>query len=446
MFRTLIDAFKQKDLRNKILLTLFILLVYRIGCWIPVPGIEPAAFDTSFSGESATFLGLLSSITGGALSNGALLALGVIPYISASIIMQLLTIAIPSLERLSKSGDEGRKKIGKITRWAALILSTAQAIAIVIAFSTNGAINTGALGPLIEANVPWLVAAIVAAVLIAGGMFTLWLGEKITDLKIGNGVSLLIFVGILASAGQAILQSIQAAVADIDKIWSLIIFLGTVILIFGLIVFIDLAERRIPVQYAKQIKGRKMYGGQNTHIPIKVNSSGVLPLIFATALVAFPQLLMSIFWPTSPAFEWYSTNMGMGSWPFFVVTAILIFFFTYFYSQIAFNPEDVSRSLQQNGGFVQGYRAGKPTADYLKKISSRITFFGATYLAFIFIIPSLAFKSIQDFTTIGGSAGAAGLVTAFSVTGLLIVVSVALEFDKQLNAQMMMKNYRGFLK
>jgi len=445
MFQTIINAFKQKDLRNKILLTLGILLIYRIGCWIPVPGIEVDAFTsitTDGAGNpvgGASFLTLLSSITGGALSNGAILALGVIPYISASIIMQLLTIAIPSLERMSKSGDEGRKKISKITRYAALALSIAQAVAIVIAFSSSGAINVDALG----AGIPsWMVSAVVGIVLIAGGMFTLWLGEKITDLGIGNGVSLLIFVGILASAGKAILGGIETAIADIDKLWPLILFLGAVIIIFGLIVFIDLAERKIPVQYAKQIKGRKMYGGQSTFIPIKVNSSGVLPLIFATALVAFPQLIMSIFWPTSSAYNWYASNMGTGSWPFFAVTAILIFFFTYFYAQISFNPEDVSRSLQQNGGFVPGIRAGKPTSEYLKRISNRITFFGAFYLSVIFILPTVAFMIL------GNTTGAAsdGLVNAFSVTGLLIVVSVALEFDKQLNAQLLMKNYRGFLK
>ena len=437
MFQTIISAFKQKDLRNKILLTLGILLIYRIGCWIPVPGIEAAAFASSATGSS-DFLVLLSSITGGALSNGALLALGVIPYISASIIMQLLTIAIPSLERLSKAGDEGRKKISKYTRWAALILSIAQAVAIVIAFSSSGAINADALG----AGVPaWMVAAVVALVLVAGAMFTLWLGEKITDLGIGNGVSLLIFVGILASAGQAILEGIKTSIENIDNLWPLLLFLGMVIIIFGLIVFIDLAERKIPVQYAKQIKGRKMYGGQSTNIPIKVNGSGVLPLIFATALVAFPQLIMSIFWPNSGAYLWYATYLGTGSWAFFAVTAVLIFFFTYFYAQLSFNPEEVSRSLQQNGGFIQGIRAGKPTSDYLKTISNRITFFGAFYLALIFIVPTAGFMILQQTTGASGS-----LVNAFSVTGLLIVVSVALEFDKQLNSQLLMKNYRGFLK
>lgn len=432
MFQTLVQAFKSKDLRKKLLLTLGILFIYRIGCWLPIPGLDASAFTSSDSYNE--FLGLLSSVTGGALANGSLLALGVVPYISASIIIQLLTIAIPALERLSKQGEEGRKKIALYTRISALIFSLIQAIAIVIAFNNSGAIVTNALG---EGTPAWIVPAIICLVLIAGGMFTLWLGEKITDLGIGNGVSLLIFVGIVASAGSSFLTSLTSISSNIENLWNIIIFVVLLVLVFGLIVFVDLSERKIPVQYAKQIKGRKMYGGQSTYIPIKVNSSGVLPIIFATAMVAFPQLIMQLFWPNSDAYNWYATYLGTGSVIYFIVNAVLIFFFTYFYAQIAFNPEDVSRSLQQNGGFVPGIRAGKPTTDYLKKISNRITLFGALYLAIIFIIPSILFS-------VTGQSGS--LSNAFSVTGMLIVVSVALELDKQLNAQIMMKNYRGFLK
>lgn len=432
MFQTLVQAFKSKDLRKKLLLTLAILLIYRIGCWLPIPGLDAATFTSSDSYND--FLGLLSSVTGGALANGSLLALGVVPYITASIIIQLLTIAIPTLERLSKQGEEGRKKIALYTRITALVFSVIQAIAIVLSFSSSGAIETNALG---DGTPAWIVPAIICIILIAGGMFTLWLGEKITDLGIGNGVSLLIFVGIVASAGSSFLTSLQGIGSNIDNLWNILIFVALLIIIFGLIVFVDLAERKIPVQYAKQIKGRKMYGGQSTYIPIKVNASGVLPIIFATAMVAFPQLIMQLFWPNSDAYNWYATYLGTGSVVYFLANALLIFFFTYFYAQIAFNPEDVSRSLQQNGGFVPGIRAGKPTMDYLKKISGRITFFGAMYLAIIFVIPSLCFSII-------GTDGS--LTNAFSVTGLLIVVSVALEFDKQLSAQLMIKNYRGFLK
>ncbi len=434
MFQTLVSAFKQKDLRKKLLIILGIILVYRLGCWIPIPGLNISVFNSNV--DSSSFLSLLSSVSGGALANGSLLALGVVPYISASIIIQLLTIAFPRLQRLSQSGEDGKKKIAWYTRIAALIFSVIQAIAIVVAFAQNGAINTDAFG----AGTPtWIVPTIVCLVLIAGGMFTLWLGEKITDLGIGNGVSLLIFVGIICSAGASILEAIQGVSTNIDRLWDILIFAALLVVIFALIVFIDLSERRIPVQYAKQVKGRKMYGGQSTNIPIKVNGSGVLPIIFATALVMFPQLIINMFWPNSPADIWYATYLGAGTVWYFLANAVLIFFFTYFYAQISFNPEEVSRSLQQNGGFIPGIRAGKPTTEYLSKISRRITFFGALYLAIIFVVPTVAMSLVQ-----GGTTGT--LLNAFSVTGLLIVVSVALEFDKQLDAQLMMKSYRGFLK
>ncbi len=434
MFQTLVNAFKQKDLRKKLFIILGLLLVYRIGCWIPVPGLNISTF---VSGEGySDFLKLMSSVSGGALSNGSILALGVIPYISASIIMQLLTIAFPRLQRLAQSGEEGRKKMAWYTRITALIFATCQAVAIVIAFDTNGAIISNVFG----AGTPaWIVPTMIAIILVAGSMFTLWIGEKITDLGIGNGVSLLIFVGILSSAGSSILTAISSIGENIDNLWNLIIYALLMVVIFALIVFVDLAERRIPVQYAKQIKGRKMYGGQSTNIPIKVNANGVLPIIFATCLVSFPQLILSIFNLNGDAYNWYSQYLGTGSVWYYLANAVLIFFFSYFYSQLTFNPEEVSRNLQQNGGFIPGYRSGRDTKDYLTKVSRRITFFGALYLSIIFVIPSVAMWAIQ-----GGVTGT--LLNAFSVTGLLIVVSVALEFDKQLDAQMLMKSYRGFLK
>lgn len=439
MFKTLIEAFKSKDLRKKLLITLGILFIYRIGCWLPIPGLNVSAFETSVDGSN--FLTLLSSVTGGALSNGSILALGVIPYISASIIIQLLTIAIPALERLSKAGEEGRRKITFYTRITALIFATIQAIAIVITFSQAGSINETALSESIPG---WVVSALIVVVLVAGSMFTLWLGEKITDLQIGNGVSLLIFVGIVCSAGYAILEAFTGLSAtNLDGLWTILIFAAMLVLVFALIVFVDLAERKIPVNYAKQVKGRKMYGGQSTHIPIKVNGSGVLPIIFATALVAFPQLIMQLIGVTdgNPFYDWWQTWLGTGTVVYFIANAVLIFLFTYFYAQITFNPEDVSRTLQQNGGFVPGIRPGKPTTDYLRKISRRITFFGATYLALIFVVPTVALACVPTGSVVSGS-----LVNAFTVTGLLIVVSVALEFEKQLNAQLLARNYKGFLK
>jgi len=439
MFQTLVQAFKSKDLRKKLLLTLLILFVYRIGCWLPIPGLNTSVFESSVSGSD--FLSLLNSVTGGALANGSLLALGVIPYISASIIIQLLTVAIPALERLSKAGEEGRRKLTFYTRIAALIFALIQAITIVINFSVNGSINDAALG---SAMPVWLVCTLIVLVLVAGAMFTLWLGEKITDLGIGNGVSLLIFVGIICGAGAAILEAFSGITAtNLDGLWTILIFAVMLIVVFALIVFVDLAERKIPVNYAKQIKGRKMYGGQSTHIPIKVNGSGVLPIIFATALVAFPQLIMQLIGVSdgNSFYDWWSEWLGSGTVAYFLVNALLIFFFTYFYAQITFNPEEVSRTLQQNGGFVPGIRAGKPTMDYLKKISRRITLFGAIYLALIFVVPTVALSLVPSGSVVSGS-----LVNAFTVTGLLIVVSVALEFDKQLDAQLLAKSYRGFLK
>jgi len=434
MFKNFINAFKVKEIRNKILLTILLVLIYRLGCWIPVPGVDASAFAAQVSGDQG-FLGLLSSVSGGALANGSLLALGIAPYISASIIIQLLTIAIPSLERLSKMGDEGKKKIAAYTKIAALVLAIAQAVAIVISF--EGVLKESTLGDGFILPT-WLVGVFVTLVLIAGSMFTYWLGEKITELGISNGQSILIFVGILSTAATSLLTNITNIFnGDMGSLTELLLFLLALILIFGFIVWIDGSERKVPVQYAKQIKGRKMYGGQSTYIPIRVNATGVMPIIFAMSLLSFPQLLLSIFVDTSTNgfYLWYSKWLGTGSWVYIILVGLLITFFAYFWSQVTFNPEDISKNIQQNGGFIPGIRPGKPTAEYLKKISNRVTLFGALFLSIIAIIPSLIFKSI------GGT-----LVGAFSATGLLIVVSVAIEFDKSLEAQMLMKSYKGFLK
>ncbi len=433
MFKTLVNAFKIKDIRRKLLLTLLLLLIYRLGCWLPVPGFdirEIFSSDTA-SGDFSIF-GIMNMISGNALQNCSVLALGVSPYITASIVIQLLTVAIPKLERLSKQGEDGKRKIALYTRIAALVLALAQAIGIVVSYSsyldTANALWAGAP--------TWVVGAGVVLILVAGGMFTVWLGERITDLGIGNGMSLLIFVGILSSSAASFAQAVNLVGQDITYIWTIVLYLVAVIAIFALIVFVDGAERRVPIQYAKQIKGRKMYGGQSTFIPIKVNGSGVMPIIFASALLTFPQLIISIFAPES---TWYQQWLGTGSWLYIVLLALLILAFAFFYAQITFNPDDISKRIQQQGGFIPGIRAGKPTAEYLKKISRRITFFGALFLALIALIPSLAFKAIGD------SVGWSILINAFSSTGLMILVSVALEFDKQLEAQMLMRNYKGFL-
>lgn len=431
MFKTLVNAFKVKDLRKKILITLGLLILYRVGCALICPGFD---LSDAISGNDngTSFFGLMNMLSGDALSNGSILALGVSPYITASIVIQLLAVAIPSLQNLSKQGEDGRRKMNFYTRIAALVLALAQAIGIVVSYKS--AINPSYL------DLPtWVTGTGIVLILTAGAMFTVWLGEKITQLGIGNGMSLLIFVGILSSAGSGIAAAFQEVGRDLNNLWTVIIYIAALVLVFGFIVFIDSSERRVNVKYAKQIKGRKMYGGQDTFIPIRMNASGVMPIIFASSLLTLPQLIMSIFWPNSKAFYWYQNYMGTNSWVYIVLLALLIFAFAFFYAQITFDTEDISRRLQQQGGFIPGIRPGKTTAEYLKRISTRITLFSAVFLAIIALIPSLAFKAIPDNSTF------ASLLNAFSTTGLMIMVSVALEFEKGLSAQMLMRNYKGFL-
>ncbi len=438
MWQTIVNAFKIKEVRRKILITIALLFIYRLGCYIPVPGVRIFEGLSNFK-----FLEIMSAVSGGALSNGTFFAMGIGPYINASIIIQLLSVGIPALERLSKQGEEGRRKINNYTRILTLILAIAQAIGIIVAFKgsikTNLIFNTYGNSGFLD----FLSYAFLVIVYTAGAALTMWIGERITDYGVSNGVSLLIFAGILATAGTAILNLITDLFdpkSAQTATWALIIFIVVAILIFGAIVTVEGAERKIPVQYAKQVKGRKMYGGQSTHIPIKVNASGVMPLIFAFAILSFPELIFNLFGlstANSDFYAWWATYMGSGSWLYTVVLCVLILFFSYFYNQIQFNPDDISKSIQGNGGFIPGTRPGKPTADYLKRVANRITLFGAIYLALVALIPSLVFKAIYS----DGS-----LVNVFSATGLLIVVSVALEFDQALQSQIMMKNHKGFLK
>ncbi len=434
MFKTLADAFKIKEVRNKIILTLVLLFIYRLGCWLPIPGIDFESLSGKVEGNS--FLNLLSAVSGGSLSQGSFLALGVSPYITSSIIIQLLSAVIPSWQRLAKEGGaDGRKKINQYTKIAALILATAQAIGI--------AVGLGAAGDdfSLFGGSKFVCYAFIVLMLVAGAMFTVWLGEKITEIGIGNGMSLLIFVGILSSAGTALLTNFKSiGKGDTEAIWQLILFLLVLVAIFTLVVFVDGGERKVGVQYAKQMKGRKMYGGQSTYIPIRVNANGVMPIIFASSILTFPQMLFSIFWPnkTDGFIGWWNEWLGSGSrYPFYAILfALLILAFAYFYTMLNFDTEQISRQIQQNGGFIPGIRPGKPTAQYLDGINKKITLFGAIFLMFMALIPTVIFAAIN----------LQGLTSAFSATGMLIVVSVALEFDKQLEAQMMMKNYRGFLK
>ena len=438
MLETLKNAFKTKEIRVKIFLTLALLLVYRIGCFIPVPGLSADAIGDIF--DQTSFLNILTSMSGGSLQSATLFSLGILPFINAFIIMQLLTLVIPKLEKLSKEGDAGRRKITQITRYVALVLAAVQGIGIVVGWRSQGAIN-----PLFAFesgwDAPYLTMASVIIILMAGSTMVMWLGERITEYGIGNGSSLIIFVGILSQAGAMMGQAFKTVGEQWTAIWNIIGFILVVVAIFFFIVFIDLAERRVTVQYSKQIKGNKMYGGQTTYIPIRVNGSGVMPIIFASSLLMFPQMIMALFAPNSEAYVWYATYMGSGTAVYYVLLALFILFFSYFYAQIQFNPEDVSKNIQQYGGFIPGIRAGKPTSDFLKKISNRITLFGAFFLMIIALVPTFVFGALS---TAGGVN--LGFGNAFSATGLLIVVSVALELNKQLESQIMMKHYKGFLK
>ncbi len=441
MIETLKNAFRNKDIRKKIFMTLLLLLLFRVGCYIPIPGLTMDTFSSAVSGND--FLSLMSGITGSALANGTLFALGIGPYINASIIMQLLTVGIPALERLSKQGEEGRKKITNITRLVTIVLAIIQSVGLIVLFGqTSGAIDTRFLGGNWDGAI-WIAGVFMVVVYTAGSCLVMWIGERITEYGVGNGISMIIFIGILSTAGTTIVNKFVTAFTDIpnnlSELWSILAFAVIAVVIFFAIVYVDLAERKIPVQYAKQVRGTKMYGGQSSVIPMKITGSGVMPLIFAYAIISFPSMIMSLVPNWSNALEWWTAEFqqgpaGTGIY-YILVLCVLIFAFSFFYAQIQFNPEDVSRNIQQNGGFIQGIRPGKPTAEYLSRINKRITLFGAIFLTLVAFVPSIAFSWAGD-----------DLVNVFSTTGILIVVSVALEFDKQLQSQILMKNYKGFLK
>ncbi len=441
MFETLKNAFKSKEIRVKIFITLALILVYRIGCYIPIPTFNMASMQSSTAFNS-DFLSILNVITGGSMQNATLFALGVLPFINSSIIMQLLALVIPALEKMSKEGEEGRKKLTQITRIVAVVLAVVQAIGIVVAFKSYF-LNVFSFEE--GADNPILTMALTIVLLVAGSVMVMWLSERITEYGIGNGTSIIIFIGILSTAGTTMAESFKLVGENWTYIWNIIGFIILVVAVLTFIVFMDGAERRITVQYSKQIKGNKMYGGQSTYIPIRVNGSGVMPIIFASSLLMFPQMIIQLFFSTTEAASWYARYMGSGTAVYYVLLALFILGFSYFYAQIQFNPEDVSKNIQQYGGFIPGIRAGKPTSDFLKKINNRITFFGAVFLMCLSLIPTFLFRALAmgDGTW---AAPALPFANSFSATGLLIVVSVALELNKQLESQIMMKHYKGFLK
>lgn len=428
MWGTLVNAFKDKDIRKRIFITLGFLLIFRLGCYIPLPGLSYSAIQ-DMSSNTSDIMGILNMVSGGAMQYGTLFTLGILPFINSFIIMQLLTLIIPKLDRMSKEGETGRKKITQITRYIAIVLAIVQSIGIVVSYNNSDAILT-----TFSSIYPTAIMTVI--MLTAGSMFVMWLSERITEYGIGNGSSLIIFVGIISTFGNSLVSAFQQVGSVDNAIWLIIGYLLVVVLLFLFIVFIDGAERKVKVNYAKQVKGNKMYGGQSTFIPIKVNGSGVMPIIFASSFILFPQMIVS-FLPDSGFKTFYNQYLGTGRAVYYVFMFLFIIFFAYFYAQIQFNPQDVARNLQQYGGTIQGVRPGKATSEYLGRINNRITFFGALFLAFIAIIPTFLFQLL-------GST--LGLSNAFSATGMLIVVSVALELDKQLESQIMMKHYKGFLK
>ena len=418
MFKTLGNAWKVADIRKKMLYTLLMLLIYRLGIVIPVPGVNVAYISEQVNNYTA--LGFLNLLSGGGLESMSIFALGISPYLNASIIMNLLTVAIPALERMAKE-EGGQKKISAITRIVSVVLAIVQAVGILLGRGANAVQSTDIFNYIT-----------IVLCLTAGTAFIMWLGERINDKGIGNGISLIIFVGIVADLPGQVISLFTGVFSGQTSVWALVGTLIFALLTITAITFVDMGERRIPVQYAKRVVGRKMFGGQSTYIPMKVNQSGVMPLIFAMTFVQFPGMIAQ-FWPNSGFYQWYSKFLGTGSWLYAIIYALLIMFFTYFYSQIAFNPIDVSKNIQQYGGFIPGIRPGKPTSDYLANILSRLTLFGALFLALVAAVPTLFSKLL-------------GSTSAFGATSLLIMVSVALETAKTLEAQMMMRHYKGFLK
>ncbi len=417
MFQTLRNAWKIPDLRKKILFTIMMIFVFRLGTFIPVPGLERTALQ-SLMGNGDTLFGLFDAFSGGAFSNATIFAMGITPYINSSIILQLLTVAIPALERIAKDGEEGRKVIAKWTRFLTVILAFIQATGLY--FALRGAMSNPGIGAYITITVSFT----------AGTAFLMWLGELITEKGIGNGISMIIFAGIVAS-----IPTMASDLANGYKVgqFGVIAIVAIVAILLAMIifvVFINDAERRLPVQYAKRMVGRKMYGGQSSHIPIKVSLAGVIPIIFAMSIMSFPATIAGFFGKDTSS-GWLSL-FTPNSWFYIVLYFLLIIFFTYFYTAIQFNPIEIANNMKNNGGFIPGIRPGRPTSEYISRILTRITLTGALFLGVIAIIPLVLGKFMNFNLTIGG-------------TSMLIMVGVALETVKQLEAQMLMRHYKGFL-
>ena len=422
MFETLKNAWKIPDLRKRITFTFIMLVVYRLGAVIPVPGIDRTVVDSMFSGTTGGLLDFFDMMSGGAFKDFTIFALNIYPYITSSIILQLLAIAIPQLEQIFKRED-GKKKMAQWTRYVTVILALIQATAYSVGFFNSAIIDQSLLS---------IVSVVI--VLTAGTAFLMWLGELITEKGIGNGISLIIMIGIVSqypSDFGTMIYQVQNGAVNILEILLFLVF--AFIIVVGVIA-IQQGERKIPVQYAKRVVGRKMYGGQSTHIPMKVLMAGVMPVIFASTLLAIPQTLAFFFPAMGPNVQkYFSVAQSPGVIIYTLFNILLIIFFTYFYTAVQFNPFEYANTLKENGGFIPGIRPGRPTADFLNKVLNRITIAGAVALAIIATIPTLVF-SLTD------------LNINFGGTSLLIVTGVALETMKQVEAQMLMRHYKGFLK
>jgi len=431
MFKILKNAFSVPDLRKKILIVLGLLLVFRFGSYIPVPGINRELLQQVMNQGANGIFGMINIISGGAFEQISIFAMSITPYINASIIIQLLTVAIPALERMSKEGNEGRKKLAQYTRYGTILLAIIQGIGIAVSLGRNGVLYSQ----------DFFTYFIIVLSLTAGTAFIMWLGEQMTEYGIGNGTSLIIFAGILAGIPSGV-QSLLASTQATSSMFGVLAFAAIILvmlLLIAAVVWVQKAERRIPVQYAKRVVGRKMYGGQSSHIPISVSMAGVMPIILAMSLMMFPAMIISTVTGNSPTGVWkviYDLCSGQGTgWytvGYCLIYSLLIVGFAFFYTIIVFNPVEVANNLKKNGGFIPGIRAGKPTADYLSGILNKITLFGAIFIAFIAIFPVI----VQAIT---------GVTLGFGGTALLIVVGVALETVKQLEAQLVMKHYKGFL-
>ncbi len=434
MLETLRNAWRVKELRNKILFTIFVILVFRVGSVIPVPFVDIGVMKESLqalkeAGQSNQFFSYLSILTGGGLEYGAIFAMGVTPYINASIIIQLLCVAIPALERLSKEGEEGQKKLAQITRYATIILALIQGIAFFIYLKNGGGqystyLTTTTKGATIFAGF------VIVLAFTAGSALVMWLGEQIDVKGVGNGISILLFAGILSRGPQA--AAGLYAYCQQGKWGAVIGILIGFLAVIAFVVWMTAAERRIPIQYAKRVVGNKMYGGQNSHIPIKVNMSGVMPIIFSSSILMLPTMILGFMKDTTSTWHKILSLFSVQGLFYAVIYFLLIIAFAYFYATIQFNPVEMANNLRKNGGTIPGIRSGKPSSDFISKILSRITLLGALFLSVIAILPIVI-----------GSVG--GINISLGGTSVLIMVGVALDLVRNLESQMMMRHYKGFL-